>query len=76
MLAMAALLQALTLLALGTLLVGAEQYVTQEQLRELLAINEKEKNELRDQVKLLHDTQQTLLALLKGWCCFEYVSAK
>jgi len=76
MLAMAALLQALTLLALGTLLVGAEQYVTQEQLRELLAVNEKEKNELRDQVKLLHDTQQTLLTLLKGWCCFENVSAK
>ena len=47
MLAMAALLQALTLLALGTLLVDAEQYVTQEQLQELLAINEKERNELR-----------------------------
>jgi len=43
MLAMAALIQALTLLALGTLLVDADDYVTQEQLRELLAWNEKEK---------------------------------
>jgi len=90
MLVMAALLQALTLLALGTLLVDADDYVTQEQLRELLAVNEKEKNELRqllavnekeknelrDQVKLLNDGQQLLLSLLKGLCSAEYVSAK
>jgi len=74
---MAALLQALTLLALGTLLVGAEQYVTQEQLRELLAVNEKEKNELRDQVKLLNEKlehQEATLTRLKGswlFCVFK-----
>jgi len=51
------------------------EWEREKELRELLAVNEKEKNELRDQVKLLNDGQQLLLSLLKGLCSAEFISS-